>query len=547
MAHNTECRANYSERRNIFTDAAALSLYNTFTTHYDTMKLFGKDLFKRSPQLPAVTYTKDNAGNHIYTLQDHDNDYMKHYRSCYTNGYADANMINIVTSIPELFAPIDIIASRVSKGVYTLRRAKTDEIVYDNKAFNRLMSQPNFRQGLEKLLYMFTFYKYACGNRYMYARVADGLTRRIDNIASLQLLKPEYTRPHLRADRPNLFYARSQQEIFDYYRVNMYGDSEDVPSEAVYYDSFLDVKYDPSNPLRGYSPLIADEGPISNLMAVYIARNVIYVKRGELGYLVSKKTDDAGTVAMTPGEKKALQDEQQRVYGFGHDKTLVAISEVPIDFIRTSLSIEELQPFDETLASALAVYSTLGVLRSFVPSKDNPTYNNGPADERKIYSDVIIPNGWEIARIFDVILGLPSEGLYCHVSYDHVEALQENKKEKADVDKVTAETAILLYKENVITKNEMLVRLGLEEIGAVGDVYINDTKNPEPLAVKLGVGGLQALKEFLMSGLPAEVLNTVLELVFGLSTADAAKITKGLPTKSANNGNEVPTPPNTGA
>ena len=45
---------------------------------------------------------------------------------------------------------------------------------------------------------------------------------------------------------------------------------------------------------------------MSNLIAVYEARNVIYVKRGGLGFIVSKKTDATGSIALTDDEKEQL-------------------------------------------------------------------------------------------------------------------------------------------------------------------------------------------------------------------------------------------------
>lgn len=504
------------------------------------MSLFGK-LFRGSSRTPAVTYTKDNAGNHIYTLKDHDNDFMRHYRSVFTNGYADANMITLATSIPEVFTAIDIIASRVSTGKFILRDFKTDEPIYDNKQWNKLTEKPNFRQSFEKLIYMFTFYKYACGNRYLFTRNAMGGKVTLDKVSSLQLLEPERTTPHVRASRPKLLYAQTQQEIIDYYDYDKYQDSDKIDSEQVYYDSFLGIRYDPSNPLRGYSPLIADEYPVSNLSAVYISRNVIYVKRGELGFIVSKKTDDSGSVAMTPGEKEKLREEQQRQYGLGHDKSLIAISEVPIDFVRTALSIEELLPFEETYASAAAIFGTLGIPRSFLPTKEGTTFNNASTDDRKLYSSVILPNGAEIARIFTMALNLADDGLYVHADYSHAEALQENKKESAEVNKMLTDTLMTQYEKGVITKNELLIGLGYgEQAGA--DTYITDGKNPDPMAIKLGVGGLQALKEYQLSGLPPATLKNVFITVFGMSEQDAAKMVEGLPDKPNTPTNEIPAP-----
>ena len=50
----------------------------------------------------------------------------------------------------------------------------------------------------------------------------------------------------------------------------------------------------------GRSRLDSQKYTVSNIIAVYEARNAIYVKRGALGLIVNQKKDADGTVAMKP-------------------------------------------------------------------------------------------------------------------------------------------------------------------------------------------------------------------------------------------------------
>ena len=52
--------------------------------------------------------------------------------------------------------------------------------------------------------------------------------------------------------------------------------------------------------------LMSVKRPIANLIAVYEARNVIYLKRGAVGFVVAAKTDETGTVALEKDEKQEL-------------------------------------------------------------------------------------------------------------------------------------------------------------------------------------------------------------------------------------------------
>ena len=85
---------------------------------------------------------------------------------------------------------------------------------------------------------------------------------------------------------------------------------------------------------------------MSNLIAVYEARNVIYVKRGGLGFIVSKKTDATGSIALTDDEKEQLLKQNFEKYGVRKGQVPYGISDADIDFVRTNLSIAELQPFE---------------------------------------------------------------------------------------------------------------------------------------------------------------------------------------------------------
>lgn len=485
------------------------------------MKLFGYEIKRASGKLPAMTYSRDAAGNHIYKLTDHD---LGEFKSCFSGGYSEANMIALFESIPEVFAPIDAIASRVTNGIFQLKRIKNDEIVYDNKAFNRLTSKPNWKQTWAKYVYNAVVYKYACGNRYFHGYVPSTLKRNLDNTSALWLLPPQYTEPVSNLLQPEAFKSLSAKDVVKEYKYNPgYGARRILTPDEVFHDTFLQFSLINNNPLLGMGIIRVNEYPASNLIAVYEARNVIYVKRGALGMIVSKKSDESGNVPLTFGEKKQIRDEYQSTYGVGAGKHPVGIAEAPVDFVRMAMSIEELMPFEETYACAAALCVTSGVPRSFIPTKEAPTYNNGPADERKLYQDVVIKNGQEICTIHDEMLGLTAAGLYMDVSYAHIAALQDDKKVEADTREVTARTNATMYEKNFITKNQFLVSVGMEEIKG-GDVYASDARNSDPLAVRLGVGGTQALQGVLLAPLPPEVKKQALIIVFGIAEADAKKL-----------------------
>jgi hypothetical protein len=99
-----------------------------------------------------------------------------------------------------------------------------------------------------------------------------------------------------------------------------------------------------------------------------------------------------------------------------------------------------------------------------VPSKDTSTYANAAADMKGFYSDVIMPWGRRLAEAWTSFLGVENQRRYIHADYSHVDVLQENRKEKADVDKTVGETYEKAWLNGRCTLNDWRVACGDEKI-----------------------------------------------------------------------------------
>ena len=88
----------------------------------------------------------------------------------------------------------------------------------------------------------------------------------------------------------------------------------------------------------------------------------------------------------------------------------------------------------------------------------------------------------------------------------------------------------------------MLVQIGSSEVNE-GDVYVTDGKNPDPLAIKLGVGGTQALIIVLSDqNMSQSVKRNTLISVFGLSEQDAYRLTIDNKPMNQNQNNQIEKP-----
>lgn len=389
--------------------------------------------------------------------------------SCLVGGYSEENMLKLFMTIPEVFAPIDTIASAVCSANWELRRISDNEVVSNNTDWNKLFERPNWKQDWTKLIYNAVVYKYTTGNRYIYTYIPDALAIKMSNIVNLFTLPPQYTTVKVKTDRPNYLVAQSANDLIEYYDYAAGRDRAKIKPEYVIHDAFIDVRggMDEADIVRGRSPLASCEYPMSNIMAVYEARNVIYVKRGALGFLVSKVSDGSGLVALTPAEKKEALEDYASTYGISRGKSPVGISRIPMEFIKTAMSISELEPFKETDASSDALYAALRVPRELKPRPEGATYENQQKAERRLYTHVAIPEANQLASLIGRACKLKDLGLYLYPSFEHIEALQDDKKLESEVGWKNNETLRVRFLNGVITLNMWIVEAGYEAVTGV--------------------------------------------------------------------------------
>jgi phage portal protein BeeE len=242
----------------------------------------------------------------------------------------------------------------------------------------------------------------------------------------------------------------------------------------------LKLSFD-SKTLEGKSRLDALKYPISNIIAAYEARNAIFVKRGALGMIISRKTDESGSVPLLKKEKEQIQDSYQHNYGVTGDRNMIAISDVPVDFISFNVSLRDMEAFRETFEDAKTIASAYGIPPTLVPGNQSTAYDRAiETAEKSIYQNTVIPLTNNIIEALNTWLGLSRKwekgGMYLEADFSGIPFLQEDKKFSAEVLRIKTDTAIKQYEKGFITYNQALVEMGKEEIPG-SDYLVWDDKN----------------------------------------------------------------------
>jgi phage portal protein BeeE len=387
--------------------------------------------------------------------------------------FCGENYLQLFETVPEVFFPINYIASRIAGATFEVKRVKDDSIVFYKKELNKFLDQPNCLMKFRELVYLHFVYRLATGNAFLRAAMGDGVNpdrrwRWCDNFWELPADKMQVV-PN--RDMRTMFAVASKEELITAYRLEMgYTSFRDIAPVEVWHDrdgrpSF----YNDSNFMMSKSRLASQQKAISNLIAVYQARNLIYVKQGGLGFIVSKKTDATGSVALTEKEKKAIIEQHQGKYGVVGDKLPYGISDVPIDFIRTNLSISELQPFDETLQDAITIAGAFGIPSVLVPRKDQSTFSNQSTAEKAVYSSHIIPMTKRFCQDLTAFLGIEDDGFYLDCCFRDVDCLQEGLKDAEEVKKLLNERCKMQFLSGIITINDWRAQICEEKLE--GEVF----------------------------------------------------------------------------
>ena len=385
--------------------------------------------------------------------------------------YAGDNFLTLFATVPEVFWPIDFIASRVAGASFVVRRSSDDSVVWRlAHPVNGILNNPNCLMGWYEFIYNHFVYKLCTGNAFVRAAMGDHL--------DAEALKWKYCDTYW-----NLPATRVQIEPKNMYSVPLFGVTpggiedivkgyriafgskltELIPTYQVWHDRDGLPSYGGRvGFLKAMSRLAPLKKPIGNLIAVYSARNIIYIKRGGVGFIVQQQQDKAGTVAMTSDEKKAFVKELTDTYGFSEGQFPFGVSNIPMSFVRTNLSISELQPFDETLADAITIAGAYGIPSVLVPRKDQATFSNQATAEKAVYSSVVIPLAKRFCKDFTTFLRMEEGGskYYLDCDFSGVDCLQEGLKEAEEVKKLVNERCLEQFNKGLITLNDWRGQIG---------------------------------------------------------------------------------------
>jgi len=433
----------------------------------------------RDIDIPDKVFIEKEKDNYEWSLEE-PHHYKQRINELLYGFYSHQNFIELFYSLPEIFAPVHEIAKRVADAQWELRKDWNDEVDYNDETFNKLFSQPNPLVSFKDHVYQAVCYEILTGKQLWFFNKPSALPDEYKSIVAWWNLPAHLvTAEVVKGKDP--YTATTISDFVKYWKkgTRTFDTDRVLPICNLNLSTGTNI-----NDVK--SLLLGAEKAIKNLIPVYEARGVIYIKRGAMGFLVSNKKDDSGMVALTKKEKQELNNDVDRNYGLTNGKSTIGVTNQPVSFVKTSMSISEMQPFDETLADANAIYKVLRVPKHLVPSKDNSTFANADADMKAFYTDVIIPWASRYAEMWTSYMKLKDFRRYIKADYSHISFLQVNRKEKADVDKTYGDVWKVRWEAGTCSLNEWITANdGTKGVGPLFDKKLFEMTPEELDMIKL--------------------------------------------------------------
>lgn len=386
----------------------------------------------------------------------------------------------------------------------------------------QLLKRPNPLQTWNQFVTQAKIYEQACGEAFIITLFPVGY----DKSKTLTMWVVPNSIFHVKYS--GKFYNQSElEDVITEYYIEINGVRTPVDPERVIHikDNGIAMNAPTGEHLAGQSRLTSLQDPVSNVMASYEARNVLITQRGPNGILSNNARDVGGYVPLKPGEKEEIQEEFKKEYGLTKKQAHIIITGAAMRWQSMSFATKDLMLFEEIEDDVRAISDAYDYPMFLLGFKDGTTFSNVGEAKKTLYQDAIIPESVGWAEAFSRYFELDKKGLRIEITFDHLEIFQQSDKDKADALKAKVDANLPLLQANLITLNQFLTALDYDSRGPEGDRLLSEIPTM-PLAVKLQVGGTQALQAIIVDpGLTPSQKKQLLIILFGLSEQDANAIT----------------------
>lgn len=364
----------------------------------------------------------------------------------------------------------------------------------------------------------------------------EGYTKNID-ASMLWNIPPTMIDPHYTG---KLLKQKNIEDIIDYVAITFKGEYSKVSIKDLCI--LKDVTVSTTISLFPDSRIVSLEMPINNQIGAYESRNVLINFRGALG-IFSRDAATSGQIpipAITETEKKELQADFRR-YGLRDHQWQFIITTAALKWTPVSVPTKDLMLFEEVKDSNEAICDKFGYPFELMANAKGTTFENRRDAGKDLYQNTTIPEAGSFYGQLNTFFDTPTYGLIIDKDYSKVPILQEDENVRMTARKTRNEAYKIEWDNDLITLNQWREANG-EDALPDGNLRKSEllAKTKQPLVNIIGVGGVQAAISLVTTpGMPAPTMQAFFEIMFGISAADASRLSANpLPAPTINNQTE---------
>ena len=294
------------------------------------------------------------------------------------------------------------------------------------KGIKKLLRQPNPLQSWSEFVALIDVVRQVYGEVFVHAVVPEGFG--VQDASALWVINPRY----IDIELSGKMYLQSQLDdiIEGYYLSDGINKTKLNAGDVLHIrDISQNIGFCNDN-VRGISRLVGLENTVKNIIMAEEAVYALNKDRGAQGMLVNKSKDVAGSIPMTPEEKKRIQTDYKMRYGLQQDRDKIIITNADLEWKQLTFNVRDLMLFEGMEYDIQRLADAFDYPYELLSSTKGVTYANRLEAKRDYYQNTIIPLSRYYAGAFTRFFGLNRDVFV--VDYSDVECLEKSKQEKAD-------------------------------------------------------------------------------------------------------------------
>ncbi|MBD3198031.1 MAG: phage portal protein [Candidatus Lokiarchaeota archaeon] len=351
--------------------------------------------------------------------------------------------INAWHKIPDLRTIISKLSNYFTRFELIHYKKTSDGLVQiEDSPLIKLFNSPNGYQNRNEFFAQnYAFYK-VTGNSFIYSNMPAGFNNDYENIKSLHNINPVDIVPAFFKKKEIVTTNFIEEILRNYdYKGSVEGKDIQIEVEKIIHLNESNILTGLENKILGNSKLNSLRYQLTNLGVAYEAKQVLLRKRGALGMFTTNGAGGQYAFPLTPDEQKKMQDQWQS-YGLTSEQWQVLFTKASLTWQQISMNSRDLQIYEsleDDRKSLCAAYS-LPYLLFITGGGEGSTYANLDTASKQVYREAIIPDWEAYQNNLNKFFRLQEKNELLVFSYEHIDVLQEDEKEKQEKQKIQIES-----------------------------------------------------------------------------------------------------------